>query len=139
MAENIRAAVTLLLLTHFVRAPQSSSHILSGSSSQNLVSGPCIVSLIVEGVAELVQEVAGDCCLVVEDVVGLAQDVAGDCCFIVEGVELVQEVPGIYCLLVEGLGDLQGQPLGRVDDALDMIRRTSSLPSALIAFVCIDS
>ena len=43
------------------------------------------MSLVVEGVVELVQEVAGDCCFVVEDVVGLAQDVAGDCCFIVEG------------------------------------------------------
>ena len=78
------------------------------------------MSLIVEGVVELVQEVAGDCCFVVEDVVGLAQEVAGDCCFIVEGVELVQEVPGIYCLLVEGLVELQGQPLGRLDDALDV-------------------
>ena len=97
------------------------------------------MSLIVEEVVELVQEVADDCCLVVVDVVGLAQEVAGHCCFIDEGVDLVQEMPGIYCLLVEGLGNLQGQPLGRVDDALDMIRRTSSLPSALIAFVCIDS
>ena len=33
---------------------------------------------------------------------------------------MVQEVPGIYCLLVEGLVDLQGQPLGRLDDALDV-------------------
>ena len=78
------------------------------------------MSFVVEGVVELVQEVAGDCCFVVEDVVGLAQEVAGDCCFIVEGVELVQEVPGIYCLLVEGLVDLQGQLLGRLDDALDV-------------------
>ena len=79
------------------------------------------MSLIVEEVVELVQEVADDCCLVVVDVVGLAQEVAGHCCFIDEGIDLVQEMPGIYCLLVEGLGDLQGQPLGRVDDALDMI------------------
>ena len=97
------------------------------------------MSLIVEEVVELVQEVADDCCLVIVDVFGLVQEVAGHSCFIDEGVELVQEKPGIYCLLLESLGDLQGQAPGRVDDAVDMIRRTSSLPSALIAFVCIDS
>ena len=78
------------------------------------------MSLIVEEVVELVQEVADDCCLVVVDVVGLAQEVAGHCCFIDEGVELVQEMPGIYCLLVEGLVNLQGQPMGQLDDTLDV-------------------
>ena len=107
---------------------------------QNPVSdGPRIASPIAEEAAEPVQEVAEDCCLVVVDAVGPAKEVAGHCCFIDEGADPAQETPGIHCLPVESLGDLQGQPLGRVDDALDMTRRTSSLPSALIAFVCIDS
>ena len=115
-------------------------YIKSGSSRQNPVSdGPRIASPIAEEAAEPVQEVAEDCCLVVVDAVGPAQEVAGHCCFIDEGADPAQETPGIHCLPVESLGDLQGQPLGRVDDALDMTRRTSSLPSALIAFVCIDS
>ena len=111
--------------------------------------GPCIVSLIVEEVVELVQEVADDCCLVVVDVVGLAQEVAGHCCFIDEGVELVQEMPGIYCLVVEGLVELQGQPLSRIDDALDTIPMHLATPlppppppltptaTSLIAFVIV--
>ena len=71
---------------------------------------------------------------------GLAQEAAGHHCFIDGGADPVQEMPGIYCLPAEGgPGDLQGQTLGRVDDVLDMTPRTSSLPSACIAFVCIDS
>ena len=72
---------------------------------------------------------ADDCCLVVVDVVGLAQEVPGHCCFIDEGVELAQEMPGIFCLLVEGLGE----PLNRIDDALDTIPTylTTPLPSSV--------
>ena len=54
-----------------------------------------------------------------------------DCCFIVDDAELMQEVPGIYCLLVvEGLAEIQGDPLSRIDDALDTIptHLANSLP-----------
>ena len=76
---------------------------------------------------------ADDCCLVVVDVVGLAQEVPGHCCFIDEGVELAQEMSGISCLLVEGLAEIQGEPLSRIDDALDTIptHLTTPLPSSV--------
>ena len=70
---------------------------------------------------------------------GLAQEAASHHCSIDGGADPVQEMPGIYCLPAEGPGDLQGQTMGRVDDVLEMTRCTSSLPSTLIAFVCIDS
>ena len=107
---------------------------------QNPVSdGSRIASPIAKEATEPVQVVAEDCCLVVVDTVGPAQEVAGHCCFIDEDADPAQETPGIHCLPVESFGDLQGYPLGWVDDALDMTRCTSSLPSAFIDFVCIDS
>ena len=77
------------------------------------------MSLVVEGVAEPVQEVADDHCSAVEDAAGLAQEVAGHRRLIDEGAKLVQEAPGIHRLLVEGPVELQGQPLSRLDDDLD--------------------
>ena len=71
----------------------------------------------------------------------LAQEAAagGHHCFI-DGGPADPGVAGDPLLPAEGgPGDLQGQTLGRVDDVLDMTPRTSSLPSACIAFVWIDS
>ena len=71
----------------------------------------------------------------------LAQEAAagGHHCFI-DGGPADPGAAGDPLLPAEGgPGDLQGQTLGRVDDVLDMTRCTSSLPFALITFVCIDS